>query len=126
MRKVKSNRLWTNKRGDLNKYFFYSFLKPSEIASLTFPDDSSLPAKRGKFLPVLFITINVSFKLILPELFSAFRIVGILAVFMTMPETAMNKYNSPALWKDYIGFARKIFPVKSETKTHFVKLGTNN
>jgi len=89
---------------------------------LTFPDHNGPPVKRKKFFPVAFITFNVAFKLLPPEFFSAFGIIRILTAFMTMPETSMNKNDCSVFWEDNIGFAWKVFPVKSETETHFVKM----
>jgi hypothetical protein len=49
-------------------------------------------------------------------------LICVFTVFMAMPETAMNKNDRFVFWEDNIRFARKVFPVQSETETHFMKM----
>jgi hypothetical protein len=94
-------------------------LKLCGVHCLAFPDHKGPATKSGKVFTVSFITIYVSLKLILPEIFSTFGIIKILTAFIPMPETTMNKNDCSVFWEDNIGFTWKVFPVKSKTKTHF-------
>ena len=34
---------------------------------------------------------------------------------MSVPETAIDEYNNPVLWENYVGLAGEIFPMQAES-----------
>lgn len=96
------------------------------IVDFTLPYNNYFPARFFEFTVFFLVSYSIFFKLISPESNSTFRHVGIFAVRMSMPETAVNKYGCSIFGENNIGFSRQIFPVKPESIAHPVKQGSNN
>lgn len=96
------------------------------IADLTLPDGEHSPAKLLKLGKDALISFGVLEELPLPELWSAFRYICVLASRMAMPEAPVNKYDRPVFWKNDIWFARQGRHVEPKPVPHPMQQGSHD
>jgi hypothetical protein len=75
-----------------------------DIFSLAFPDNSNLPACLLQLKELIFIPLHIPPKLFDPELNPGLWCVSVLAIPMSVPETAMYEDNDFILRKNNIWF----------------------
>ena len=73
--------------------------------NLTLPDNNNTPAKTLQFLCHTCISFLVALYLCLPEVYVASRHPETGTALMPVPETAVDKYNSPVFRKDHVRMA---------------------
>jgi len=80
---------------------------------LAFPDDDDCPAFGFQLAPDFLVALLVTGDFRLPKLRVGFRDVGVLAVFVTMPETAVDEDDRTVFGKDEVRGAGETLVVNS-------------
>ena len=87
------------------------------VFEFTFPDDENFPACSLQCRFVSPITVYIALKLRFPKLDIALGRVTKPAIFVPMPEAAVNENCRLPLWQNNVGFARKLLGVESKAKS---------
>lgn len=83
-------------------------------AKFTLPDNNHSPTKLLQIGINLIIPDNIRLELCFPEINPGLWCVGISTVFVSVPETTMNKDNGTVTWQHNIRLTRQVFPVKTK------------
>ena len=86
------------------------------------PDDDCVPAEHSQLDAFLYITFLVSLYLLLPVLGIALGQYEISAVFVAVPETAVDKYGGLVFAQDNVGCAGELAHVDSVAVTARVQV----
>jgi hypothetical protein len=77
-----------------------------------------LPAKLSKLSFDFFITLYIAVNFLVPEIGVSCRSLGPFATLVSMPETAMNKYNLFMAWQYNVGPTQEILVMEFEAISH--------
>ena len=93
------------------------FLLSSNFSYVTFPYADYPPPERFQFVFVADITGNIILYLLFPELNIGFRQTIILTPLMSVPETTVDKYDSPVFGKNNVRLARQLSDLNTKPQT---------
>ena len=96
----------------LDGFFQHGFLQ------LAFPDDEDVPAFSLQLAPHFLVPLLISFYFGFPEVGVGFGCCVVGAVFMTVPEAAVDEDDGMILRQNYIGFPGKSFIVDAVAEAH--------
>lgn len=88
------------------------------------PDDSDTPLKLRKHLHVACVPVDISLKLLFPEIAVGLRCRCVPASLMSVPKAAVNEYHSPVFWEHKVGYPGKGLHMKSIPEALCKKAGT--
>ena len=89
---------------------------------MSFPDDNCVPAEAAQLDAFFDVALFVAFYFLLPELAIALGHYKVFAVFVAVPETAVDKYGSLVFAQDNVGCAGELAHVDSVAVTARVQV----